>query len=128
LGTNSRVWSKAVAVVLILALLAMSAPVAAQVYYDPLLDVPRPTGLQLALTKLGRGFSNIMLGWAEVPVAFDRGVKRGRPLGYLLGVAPVLGAARALMRTSAGVFEVVTFPFSDQTVNYRPVLEQEFIF
>lgn len=128
MGTNSQAWAKPAAVVVILALLAASAPVAAQVYYDPLLDVPRPTGLELALTKLGRGFSNIMLGWAEIPVAFDRGVKRGRPLGYLLGVAPVLGAARAFMRTSTGVFEVVTFPFTDRTVNYRPVLEPEFIF
>ena len=128
MGTDSQGWAKPVAVVVILALLAASAPVAAQVYYDPLLDVPRPTGLELALTKLGRGFSNIMLGWAEIPVAFDRGVKRGRPLGYLLGVAPVLGAARAFMRTSTGVFEVVTFPLSDRTVNYRPVLEPEFIF
>jgi putative exosortase-associated protein (TIGR04073 family) len=102
--------------------------VAAQVYYDPLLDVPRPTGVEQALTKLGRGFSNIMLGWAEIPVAFDRGVKRGRPLGYLLGVAPVLGAARAFMRTSTGVFEVVTFPLNVRAVNYRPVLEPEFIF
>jgi len=128
LGTNSQAWAKPVAAVVILALLAASAPVAAQVYYDPLLDVPRPTGLELALTKLGRGFSNIMLGWAEIPVTFDRGVKRGRPLGYLMGVAPVLGVARAFMRTSTGVFEVVTFPINIQAVNYRPVLEPEFIF
>ena len=128
MGTNSRAWAKPVAVMVILAMLSASAPVAAQVYYDPLLDVPRPTGLEMALTKLGRGFSNIMLGWAEIPVAFDRGVKRGLPLGYLLGVAPVLGAARAFMRTSAGVYEVVTFPISDRTMNYRPVLEPEFIF
>ena len=128
MGTNSQAWAKPVAILVILALLAASAPVAAQIYYDPLLDVPRPTGLELALTKLGRGFSNIMLGWAEIPVAFDRGVKRGRPLGYLLGVAPVLGAARAFMRTSTGVYEVVTFPYTDRAVNYRPVLEPEFIF
>lgn len=128
MGTNSRAWAKPVALVVILALLAASAPALAQIYYDPLLDVPRPTGLELALTKLGRGFSNIMLGWAEIPVAFDRGVKRGRPLGYLIGVAPVLGAARAVMRTSTGVYEVVTFPISDRQVNYRPVLEPEFIF
>jgi len=128
LGTNKQAWAKPVAVVVILALLAASTPAVAQVYYDPLLDIPRPTGLELALTKLGRGFANIMLGWAEVPVTFDRGVQRGRSLGYLLGVAPVLGAARAVIRTSTGVYEVATFPFSDKEVNYRPVLEPEFIF
>jgi hypothetical protein len=69
-----------------------------------------------------------MLGWAEIPVTFDKGVKKGKPLGYLLGVAPVLGTARAVMRTSAGVFEVVSFPFSDREVNYEAVLEPEFIF
>lgn len=128
MGTNKQAWAKPVAVVVILALLAASTPVRAQVYYDPLLDVPRPTGLELALTKLGRGLANIMLGWAEIPIAFDRGVKRGRPLGYLLGVAPVLGAARAVIRTSTGVYEVATFPITDKEVNYRPVLEPEFIF
>lgn len=128
MGTNGQAWAKVVALAVVVAILAASTPVMAQVYYDPLLDVPRPTGVELALTKLGRGLSNIMLGWAEIPVAFDRGVKRGRPLGYLVGVAPVMGFARAFIRTSTGVFEVVTFPFTDQALNYRPVLEPEFIF
>jgi putative exosortase-associated protein (TIGR04073 family) len=96
--------------------------------YDPYGELPQPTGIEKSLTKLGRGISNVLLGWAEVPVAFDRGVKRGKPLGYLLGVAPVLGTARAFMRTTSGVFEVVTFPFSDRDVNYEPILEPEFIF
>jgi hypothetical protein len=55
-------------------------------------------------------------------------MKQGKPLGYLLGVVPVLGTARALMRTSTGMFEVVTFPFSDRDVNYEAVLEPEYIF
>lgn len=96
--------------------------------YDPYGELPQPTGIEKSLTKLGRGISNILLGWAEIPVAFDKGVKRGKPLGYLLGVSPVLGTARAFMRTTSGVFEVVTFPFSDRDVNYEPILEPEFIF
>lgn len=96
--------------------------------YDPMEDLPRETGVEKAFTKLGRGLSNIMLGWAEVPVTFDRKLKQGKPLGYLLGVVPVLGTARAVMRTSTGVFEVVTFPFSDRDVNYEAVLEPEYIF
>jgi putative exosortase-associated protein (TIGR04073 family) len=96
--------------------------------YDPYGELPQPTGIEKSLTKLGRGLSNILLGWAEIPVTFDRGVRRGKPLGYLLGVAPVMGTARAFMRTTTGVFEVVTFPFSDREVNYEPILEPEFIF
>jgi len=96
--------------------------------YDPTEDRPRQTGVEKALTKLGRGLANIMLGWAEIPVTFDQKLKQGKPLGYLLGVVPVLGTARALMRTSTGVYEVVTFPFSDREVNYEAVLEPEFIF
>lgn len=96
--------------------------------YDPYGELPRPTTFERSLTKLGRGFSNILLGWGEIPMTFHRGVKRQRPLGYLLGVAPVLGTARALLRTGTGVFEVVTFPFSDHEVNYEPILEPEFIF
>lgn len=98
------------------------------VYSDPYGELPRPTGFEKALTKLGRGVSNVLLGWAEIPVAFDNGVKHGKPLGYLVGVAPVLGTARALMRTGSGVFEVVTFPFSDRDVNYEPIIEPAYIF
>ena len=126
-GTVRRAWITAVAVMLIGTMVLASAPVMAQ-SYDPTEDMPRQTGIEKALTKLGRGLSNIMLGWAEIPVTFDQKLKQGKPLGYLLGVAPVLGAARAVMRTSTGVYEVVTFPFSDREVNYDAVLEPEYIF
>lgn len=127
MGTSRRAWITAVAVMLIGTMVLASAPVMAQ-SYDPTEDMPRQTGIEKALTKLGRGLSNIMLGWAEIPVTFDQKLKQGKPLGYLLGVAPVLGAARAVIRTSTGVYEVVTFPFSDREVNYDAVLEPEYIF
>jgi len=113
--------------ILMIALIVLAGPVLAQ-SYDPDEDFPRATGVEKALTKLGRGLSNIMFGWAEIPVTFDKNLKKGKPLGYLLGVAPVLGTARAVMRTSTGVYEVVSFPFSDRKVNYDAVLEPEFIF
>ncbi len=117
----------AVGIALVVAILLPSAPVLAQIY-NPDVDLPRPTGLEKSLTKLGRGLSNISLGWAEIPLTFDKNLKRGKPFGYLFGVAPVLGTARALIRTGVGVFEVVSFPFSDKSVNFEPVLEPEFIF
>jgi len=103
-------------------------PVAQAQTYDPDVDLPKPTALEKTLTKLGRGLSNIVLGWAEIPVTFDRSVKKGKPLGYLVGVAPVMGTARAVMRTGTGFYEAVTFPVTDKAVNYEAVLEPEYIF
>lgn len=127
MGTRTPTWAKVIAVMLLVALVAPTAAVWAQ-SYDPDEELKPPTGFERSLTKLGRGLSNIMLGWAEIPVTFDTKLKQGKPLGYLLGVVPVLGGARAVMRTATGVFEVVTFPISDREVNYEAVLEPEYIF
>ncbi len=113
---------------LVLAVVAVLAGVAQAQLYNPDLDLPKPTGMEKALTKMGRGISNIAFGWAEIPMTFDKNLKKGKPLGYLVGVTPVLGGARALMRTGTGVFETVSFPFSDKEVNYDAVLEPEFLF
>jgi len=122
-----RAGSLIVTVALLAAVLASIAPVQAQTY-NPDVDLPKPTGLEKSLTKLGRGLSNVMLGWAEIPMTFDKNLKKGKPLGYLIGVAPVLGTARAVMRTGTGVFEASTFPFTDKDVNYDAILEPEYIF
>lgn len=116
-----------VAMLLATAMMFAAAPVSAQIY-DPDVDLPKPTGFEKRMTKLGRGFSNILWGWAEIPVTFDKKLKEGKPFTYLFGVAPVLGTARAVMRTGTGVFETVTFPFTDEAVNFDAVLEPEYIF
>jgi len=121
---TNRIFVAAVALVLVGAFVV---PVQAQLY-NPDLDLPKPTGMEKSLTKMGRGLSNILFGWAEIPMTFDKNLKKGKPLGYLMGVAPVLGTARAVMRTGTGVFETVSFPFSDKDVNYEAVLEPEFLF
>ena len=127
LATKHQIMRIGVAVILVGALLIQVTPVSAQLY-NPEIDLPKPTGLEKSLTKLGRGLSNVLFGWAEIPVTFDQKYKEGKPLAYLLGVVPVLGGARAVMRTSTGVFEMVTFPFTDKAVNYDAVLEPEYIF
>ncbi len=114
-------------VALILTATLLSASAVAQLY-NPDVDLPKPTGMEKSLTKMGRGLSNVLFGWAEIPMTFDSNLKKGKPLGYLVGVAPVLGTARAVMRTGTGVFEAVTFPFSDKDVNYEAVLEPEYLF
>lgn len=124
---DSALSTKRIAMVLAAMAVLAATMVSAQTY-NPDVDLPKPTGLEKSLTKLGRGLSNIMLGWAEIPMTFDKNLKKGKPLGYLIGVAPVLGTARALMRTGTGVFETTSFPFSDKEVNYEAVLEPAFIF
>ena len=127
MGTPVRTAKKTMAVLLVVALGLATTASWAQVY-DPSGEIAPTTGFEKALTKLGRGLSNVFLGWAEIPLTFDRNVKKGKPFAYLFGVAPVLGTARAVLRTGTGVFEVVTFPFSDRDVNYEPILEPEYIF
>lgn len=127
MATKHLIMRSGIAVMLVGVMLFQVSPVSAQLY-NPELDLPKPTGLEKSLTKLGRGVSNVLFGWAEIPVTFDEKYKEGKPLAYLLGVVPVLGGARAVMRTSTGVFEMVSFPFTDKAVNYDAVLEPEYIF
>ncbi|MCC6491243.1 MAG: exosortase system-associated protein, TIGR04073 family [Candidatus Hydrogenedentes bacterium] len=127
MGALKKSWVSVVAMGLIAAFLLPSAIAIAE-SYDPDQAIPAPTGFEKRLTKLGRGLSNVLLGWAELPVTFDQKLKEGKPLGYLVGVVPVLGTTRALLRTGTGVFEMVTFPSSDLEVNFEPILEPEYIF
>ncbi len=120
-------FKKIFAVVLVAAVVLTPLAVVAE-GYDPDQEIPVPTGFEKRLTKLGRGLSNVLLGWAEIPVTFDQKLKEGKPLGYLIGVVPVLGTTRAFLRTGTGVFEMVTFPSSDLEVNFEPILEPEYIF
>lgn len=118
---------KVVAAALVVAI-ALGGELALAQSYDPDQTVPRPTLWEKRLTKLGRGLSNILFGWAEIPVTFDRKLKEGKPLAYLLGVVPVIGTARAFMRTGVGVKEVFTFTGTKPEVNYEPLLKPEYIF
>jgi len=123
------IWIKKISLsaLAVIVVCAMVLPAQAQIY-DPDVDLPKPTGLEKRMEKLGRGISNIAWGWAEIPKTFDEKLKQGKPFAYLFGVAPVLGTARAIMRTSTGVFEAITFPFSDEDVNFEAILEPEYIF
>ncbi len=123
----SKTWVKMLAMLLVACVLAPSFTAIAE-SYDPDQMITPPTGFEMRLTKLGRGISNILLGWAEIPVTFDQKLKEGKPLGYLLGVVPVLGTTRAVLRTGTGVFEMFTFPVTDAEVNFGPILEPEYIF
>jgi putative exosortase-associated protein (TIGR04073 family) len=125
--TRKKIWTMPIALALAVTVFAWAVPTAAQ-HYDPTQEIQNPTGLEKSMTKLGRGLSNVLFGWAEIPVTFDEKLKQGKSLQYLIGVVPVLGTTRAVMRTGTGVFEMVTFPFSDRDVNYEAVLQPEYLF
>ncbi|MCG3199062.1 MAG: exosortase system-associated protein, TIGR04073 family [Candidatus Omnitrophica bacterium] len=75
-------------------------------------------------TKLGRGVSNVLTGWMEVPKHVVTGVFNCNvtPLEGL-GVGFFRGWGRAIERTGVGLFEVVTFPLP----GYDPLLCPEYV-
>ena len=117
---------RATAVALI-GLLAFQGVAIAQ-SYDPDQSIPQPTLLELRMNKLGRGLANILFGWTEIPMTMHRKMKQGKPLQYLLTTAPVLGTARAVIRTGTGIYETFTFAGTRENVNYRPIIEPEYVF
>jgi putative exosortase-associated protein (TIGR04073 family) len=79
-----------------------------------------------AMQKLGRGVVNVFSGWVEIPqriteTSHDQGTAAGLTWGLLRGLG------YGLVRTAAGFYEVITFPFPAPP-NYKPVIEPEFVF
>ncbi|NQT33258.1 MAG: exosortase system-associated protein, TIGR04073 family [Candidatus Omnitrophica bacterium] len=76
--------------------------------------------------KLGRGLVNIVTGWIELPRnIYDTAVEENVLTGITVGLTK--GVGMTVVRTAAGVYETVTFPFPIPE-NYQPVLEPEFVF
>jgi putative exosortase-associated protein (TIGR04073 family) len=76
--------------------------------------------------KLGRGLANILTGWIELPKnIYDVSVEDNPLAGLTIGLAK--GVGMTIVRTGAGIYEVVTFPFPIPE-DYGPVLEPEFVF
>lgn len=76
--------------------------------------------------KLGRGIANILTGWVELPKnIYDTSVEDNPLSGLTIGLAK--GVGMTIVRTGAGVYETVTFPFPIPE-GYAPVLEPEFVF
>lgn len=76
--------------------------------------------------KLGRGLANVLTGWIELPKnIYDTSVEENPLAGLTIGLAK--GVGMTIVRTGAGIYEVVTFPFPIPE-DYGPVLEPEFVF
>ncbi len=78
-----------------------------------------------AFRKLGRGLANGVAGVVELPAAMIETTRvHGQLGGFFVGAAK--GLCRALVRTGAGIVEVVTFPFPLPREDYEPLIEPEF--
>ena len=76
--------------------------------------------------KLLRGLANVLTGWVELPKnIYDTSVEDNVFSGITIGLAKGLGMT--IVRTGAGLYETVTFPFPIPE-DYAPVLEPEYIF
>ena len=125
-GTSRTFYKIGAAVVLSAVFLSSSFAYAQS--YDPDQDLPKPTMLQKRLNKMGRGLSNFLFGWTEIPVTWNTKMKQGKPLTYLLTTAPILGASKGVMRMGTGVYEFFTFYFRNPGGDFEPILEPEYIF
>jgi putative exosortase-associated protein (TIGR04073 family) len=74
--------------------------------------------------KLGRGLSNMALGWAETPVTIGE-INKKEGNAAAAGYGVVRGVGRSFARFGVGFFEVVTFPFPTYKGTYMPVLRSD---
>ena len=79
-----------------------------------------------AFTKLGRGAVNLFTGWVEIPKRIqETTLVSGAWSGFTWGLLRGLGYG--FIRTAAGGYEVITFPFPAPP-DYEPVIQPEFVF
>lgn len=79
-----------------------------------------------AFNKLGRGVANAFTGWIELPKSvYTKSNEQNAVSGATVGLAE--GVGMAIIRTGAGIFDVITFPFPVPE-KYKPVLEPEYVF
>jgi len=78
-----------------------------------------------AFVKLGRGLSNTVTGWMELPIEIYKGSKVPGHIGGLIYGLPI-GIVKAATRTFVGVYETITFalPYPN---DYESILEPAFV-
>ena len=110
---------------LLLFIFLIALPSGAWAYQQTPTDIAGSDPAIGATRKLGRGLSNVGLGWVEI---FKGMQSVGEEKGFWAGATwgPLYGAANAIKRTGVGVVETVTFPVRGAN-NYGPILEPEFV-
>ena len=83
-----------------------------------------PSNEQGPTRKLGRGVSNMLFGWSEIPNTIAQ-VNEREGNSAALGYGVVRGVGRAWMRFHTGIFDIVTFPFPAVRGTYYSPLPPE---
>ena len=79
-----------------------------------------------AFWKLTRGFVNLVTGWVEIPKrVHETSQTSGTAAGFTWGL--LRGIGHGFIRTAAGGYELVTFPFPAPP-GYTPVIQPEYVF
>ena len=73
-----------------------------------------------AFTKLGRGASNLLLGWLEIPLNVDKRYTTSDTVGSALTGAAI-GVFKGAVRMGVGAYETVTF-FVPLPEHFEPIL------
>lgn len=79
-----------------------------------------------ALIKLGRGLVNTATGWLEVPKKIY-GTSKDENVFVGITVGTAKGLGWGVMRTAAGIYEVVTFPFPIPE-SYESIIDPAYVF
>lgn len=91
-----------------------------------LLTISAPSYAQDAFKKLGRGVVNSLTGWLEIPKGVvDESKANNVFMGLTVGTIKGLGLG--LVRTGAGIYETVTFPFPIPE-GYEPIVKPEYVY
>ena len=83
-----------------------------------------PANDQGPTRKLGRGLSNMLFCYTEIPVVVCT-VNSGEGNSTAAGYGTVKAIGRTFTRFNAGLFEVLTFPFPTNKGTYRAPLANE---
>jgi putative exosortase-associated protein (TIGR04073 family) len=103
---------------LMIALLAGCAALCRADIQDPPSNDYGPT------RKLGRGISNTVFGWSEIPHTIAQ-VNEREGNSAAAGYGVVRGVGRAFARFGTGIFDIVTFPFPAVRGTYYPALPSD---
>ena len=87
---------------------------------DPVEEFMAEHRLHPAFQKLGRGVSNVLWGWLEVPLNIHKRFTRTDTAGSVV-TGLVVGVFKGGVRTAVGVYETVTF-FIPYPENFAPIL------
>jgi putative exosortase-associated protein (TIGR04073 family) len=88
-------------------------------------DIPDPPAADQGPThKLGRGLSNMVFGWTEIPVTIGKvSSEEGNSAAASYGVVRRTG--RAFARFGVGFYEALVWPFPVYKGTYLPILRSD---